>query len=188
MPGRPPRRADRVTPRLIEHLRYHPMTFINDSETPMEMTERYTPRPSGLPDPDYHAEFYADVPFKRLLAWIVDVLLISIFTAGLTLLGFLIPLFFLPLLYAVVSFLYRWSTIASRSATPGMRLMAIEFRDRDGQRFDGGTAFLHTAGYTFSVVTVPLQLISIVMMLMTARRQGLTDTILGTAALNRRVT
>ena len=63
----------------------------------------------------------------------------------------------------------------------------IEFRDRDGQPFDGGTAFLHTAGYTFSVVTVPLQLISIVMMITTERRQGLTDIILGTAAVNRRV-
>ena len=90
-------------------------------------------------------------------------------------------------LIAVVGFLYRWGTIAARSATPGMRMMAIEFRDRDGQRFDGGTAFLHTAGYTFSVVTVPLQLISIVMMLLTARRQGLTDIILGTAAVNNRV-
>ncbi len=152
----------------------------------MDMTERFSPRSSGLPDPDYHAEFYTDVPAKRLLAWVVDTALIALIVFGLTLMGFLLPLLFLPFLYAVVSFLYRWGTIASRSATPGMRFMAIEFMDRDGQPFDGGTAFLHTAGYTFSVVTVPLQLISIVMMLMTARRQGLTDTILGTAAVNRR--
>lgn len=153
----------------------------------MTMVETRTPRLSGLPDPDYHAEFYADVPAKRLMAWVVDTVIVTMIVFALTLLGFLLPLFFLPLLFAVVSFLYRWGTIASRSATPGMRLMAIEFRDRDGGMFDGGTAFLHTAGYTFSVITVPLQLISIVMMLMTARRQGLTDTILGTAAINRRV-
>lgn len=153
----------------------------------MAMTQSYMPRRSGLPDPDYHAEFYADVPAKRLIAWVIDTMLITALVFVLSLLGFLIPLLFLPLLFAVVSFLYRWGTIASRSATPGMRIMAIEFLDRDGRPFDGGTAFLHTAGYTFSVVTVPLQLISIVMMLMTARRQGLTDTILGTAAVNRRV-
>ena len=153
----------------------------------MDMTQSYAPRPSGLPDPEYHAEFYADIPAKRLLAWIIDTCLIAALAFLLTFLGFLIPLLFLPLLFAVVGFLYRWSTIASRSATPGMRIMAIELLNRDGRPFDGATAFLHTAGYTFSVVTVPLQLISIVMMLMTARRQGLTDTILGTAAVNRRV-
>ena len=152
----------------------------------MDMTRTYSPRPSGLPDPDYHAEFYTDVPAKRFIAWVIDVILIGLITALLTMVGFLIPLLFLPFLFAVVSFLYRWMTIAGRSATPGMRFMAIELRDRDGQPLDGGTAFLHTAGYTISVVTVPLQLISVIMMLVTARRQGLTDTVLGTAAINRR--
>ena len=153
----------------------------------MAMAQSYSSRPSGLPDPDYHAEFYADVPSKRLMAWVIDTLLIGLVTAAITFLGFLLPLFFLPLLFAVVSFFYRWGSIAARSATPGMRFMAIELRDRDGRHLDGGTAFLHTVGYMISVVTVPLQLISIVMMLMTARRQGLSDTILGTAAVNRRV-
>ena len=140
----------------------------------------------GLPDPDYEAEFYRDVPAKRFIAWVVDVLLISALVAVLTLMGLLIPLFFLPFLYFVVSFVYRWSSLARRSATPGMRFAAIEIRDRDGHRLDGGTAFLHTAGYAFSVVTTPLQLISVAMMLLTARRQGLTDMVLGTAAINRR--
>ena len=94
-------------------------------------------------------------------------------------------LFFLPLLYGIVSFLYRWSSLAARSATPGMRIMAIELRTLAGDRLDGATAFFHTAGYFFSVVTFPLQLISIAMMLFTPRRQGLSDTILGTAAINR---
>ncbi|MCG6883540.1 MAG: RDD family protein [Silicimonas sp.] len=150
------------------------------------MTRSYRPRPSGLPDPDYHAEFYRDVPAKRLIAWGIDVILISAIVVVLTFLGFLIPLFFLPFLYFCVSFLYRWSSLASRSATPGMRFAAIELRDRGGQPLDGGTAFLHTAGYAFSVVTFPLQLVSMAMMLMTLRRQGLTDTVLGTAAINRR--
>ena len=113
-------------------------------------------------------------------------ILISLVVGILTLLGFLIPLFFLPFLYFCVSFLYRWSSLASHSATPGMRFMAIGLRDRDGRTLDGGTAFLHTAGYAVSVVTFPLQLISVVMMLLTARGQGLSDTILGTTAINRR--
>jgi uncharacterized RDD family membrane protein YckC len=141
---------------------------------------------SGLPDPDYEAEFYRDVPAKRLLAWVVDVILISALVAVLTLMGLLIPLFFLPFLYLCVGFLYRWTSLARHSATPGMRFAVIELRDRTGARLDGGTAFLHTAGYAFSVVTAPLQLISVAMMLLTARGQGLTDIILGTAAINRR--
>ena len=151
----------------------------------MTMTQTYH-RPSGLPDPDYQAEFYTDVPAKRLIAWVLDTLLISLIVGAAVLLGFLLPLYFLPFLYFCVSFTYRWLTIAARSATPGMRFMAIELRNREGHRLDAGQAFLHTAGYAISVITVPLQLISIVMMLLTPRRQGLTDTVLGTAAINRR--
>jgi hypothetical protein len=40
------------------------------------MTDTY----ANLPDPDAHAEFYADVPFKRLLAFIVDAVLICLIT------------------------------------------------------------------------------------------------------------
>ncbi|MEO0916393.1 MAG: RDD family protein [Pseudomonadota bacterium] len=153
----------------------------------MSMVRTVTPPTSRLPDPDYHAEFYADVPSKRLMAWVIDTVLITAIVVLAVIFGALLPLFFLPLVYAVVSFLYRWGTIAAGSATPGMRFMAIELIDADGRRLDNLTAFLHTAGYTVSVVTVPLQLISIVMMVTTARRQGLTDLILGTAAVNRRV-
>jgi hypothetical protein len=67
-----------------------------------------------------------------------------------------------------------------------MRLVAIEFRRMDGQRFDLGTAFLHTAGFTLSTVAFLFQAISIVLMLTGPRAQGLTAHILGTVALNRR--
>lgn len=142
-------------------------------------------RPTALPDADYDAEFYADVPAKRLMAWVIDVAIIAAITLILTLLGFFLPLFFLPLLFAVVSFLYRWATITGGSATIGMRFMAIELRNRQGDRLSGSVAFLHTLGYVISIATVPLQLVSIIMMLTTPRRQGLTDMVLGTAAVNR---
>ena len=139
----------------------------------------------GLPDPDTEAEFYDDVPTKRLIAWFADTIVIGLIVLLLTVLSIFTALFVLPLVWMGVSFLYRWLTIASRSATPGMRLVSIELRRADGTRFDGVTALLHTAGYAFSVVTFPLQLVSIVLMLMTARKQGLTDLVLGTAAINR---
>jgi uncharacterized RDD family membrane protein YckC len=95
-------------------------------------------------------------------------------------------LFFFPVLMAVVGFAYRVVTIARGSATWGMRLMAIEFRGSDGQRFDLGLAFAHTLGLTISFALPILQVISIVLMLTGARGQGLSDLVLGSVAVNRR--
>ncbi|MCA3442708.1 MAG: RDD family protein [Rhodobacter sp.] len=140
---------------------------------------------STLPDPDHQAEFYADVPIKRALAWVVDSILIAIITMVVVPFTLFLSLFFLPLLYLTVSFLYRTISLARHSATPGMRLMAIEFRDRTGAKFDLGTAFLHTLGYTLTISTLLPQLLSMGLMLTTARGQGLTDLVLGTVAINK---
>lgn len=140
---------------------------------------------NGLPDPERSAEFYDGVLTKRLLAWIVDTLLIG--AASVVVLPFtaFTGLFFFPALMLFVGFFYRWFTIASGSATWGMRLMAIELRQSDGGRLTNQTAFLHTLGYTVSVTVAPLQIVSVVMMLASDRRQGLTDAVLSTAAINR---
>ena len=139
----------------------------------------------ALPQPETHPEFYADTVSKRFFAWVIDVLLISIVTMSVVPFTAFTALFFLPLLYASISFLYRWWSLAARSATPGMRLTSIELRQANGSRLDVATAFLHTAGYFVSLAIFPLQLISIVLMLMSGRRQGLTDHILSVAAINR---
>ncbi|MGI1663230.1 RDD family protein [Palleronia sp. KMU-117] len=150
------------------------------------MTMTHDPFPaSGLPDPIVQAEFYQDVPVKRLIAWVADTVAIVALTAVVVLFTAFTALFFLPLAFLAVGFLYRWVTLANRSATPGMRLVAIEIRAGDGGRLDPTLAGLHTLGYTVSMAIFPLQLISIALMLMTERRQGLTDHVLGTAALNR---
>ena len=138
-----------------------------------------------LPDPEYQAEFYADVPVKRALAWVVDTLLIAALTMLVVPFTAFVGLFFLPALYLAVGFLYRTVALTRNSATVGMRLMAIEFRDRSGRRFDLGTAVLHTLGYTLTIGTLLPQLLSIGLMLTTARGQGLTDIVLGTVAINR---
>lgn len=139
-----------------------------------------------LPDPEREPAFYADVPAKRLVAWVVDAVVIL----GLTLLTlpftFFAGLFFLPLLWLMLSFAYRAVTLSRRSATWGMRFMGIELRDMRGQRLGVGDAVAHTAIYTVAMAFVLPQLVSIVMMLITPRAQGLPDIALGTAALNRR--
>ena len=139
----------------------------------------------GLPDPELKPEFYTDVATKRFMAWFVDTILITLLCLLIIPFTAFTALFFLPLLYLVVGFVYRTVTLAGRSATPGMRLMAVELRSRDGSRLDLPMAALHTLGYTVSVSMVLPQIVSIVLMLTSPRGQGLSDVVLGTAALNR---
>tara|TARA_R110002049_G_scaffold10127_1_gene50129 strand:+ start:89055 stop:89480 length:426 start_codon:yes stop_codon:yes gene_type:complete len=138
------------------------------------------------PDPDLHPQFYDGVVTKRLLAWIVDTVLVLLLCLLILPFTAFTGLFFFPFLWLVVSFVYRVLTITGGSATWGMRLMALELRDSRDRPFDFGTALMHTLGYSVSVAMAPLQLISIVLMLGSARRQGLTDMVMNTAALNRR--
>ena len=139
-----------------------------------------------LPDPDTQPEFYAGVTSKRLFAWFVDTAVILGLSALAVVMTAFIGLFFLPVLYLVLGFAYRVVTIANGSATWGMRLAAIEFRDARGERFDFGQSVFHTAGYTLSLAVPILQLVSVVLMLTGPRGQGLTDHAMGSVAVNQR--
>ena len=137
-----------------------------------------------LPSPEDAPEFYEDVLSKRLLAWVVDIAVIFMITLVILPFTFFIGLFFLPVLVMAVSFVYRVATLASGSATWGMRLMAIELRTAQGARFDFATALLHTTGYAISIAMPLIQAGSIALMLSSRRKQGLSDHLLGTVALN----
>ena len=139
-----------------------------------------------LPDPQRHADYYANIPTKRLFAWILDTVLIGFIVALLIPFTGFLALLVLGGFYLVISFLYRWLTIARSSATPGMAIMGIELRDARGRRFDAGLALIHTLGYLVSMAFVLPQILSVALMLLSARRQGLTDHILGSVAVNRR--
>jgi uncharacterized RDD family membrane protein YckC len=141
---------------------------------------------SQLPDPVRQSAFYDSVTLKRGLAWIVDSIIVAILVfIALAFTAFLGAFFFFAF-WMVISFAYRVVTIANGSATWGMRLMAIEFRDWRGEKLDFGQAFMHTLGYTVAVSVAPLQIVSIVCMFATERGQGLSDLLLGTTALNKR--
>lgn len=140
---------------------------------------------SPLPDPERHAAFYAGVPARRAWAFGIDLVATALLTALIVPFTAFVALFFLPLVWLVVGFLYRWVTLARGSATPGMWLMAIEFRAADGGRLDGATAFLHTLGFTMSWAFVLPQLGSMALMAVHPRGQGLTDLVLGTVAIRR---
>lgn len=140
----------------------------------------------NLADPVTQPQFYKDVASKRLLAWVIDTIVVLLMSLIIVPFTAFVALFFFVGLFAVVSFVYRTITLATGSATWGMRLMAIEIRDASGARLDLSGAFLHTLGYMISWAVAPLQLISIVLMATSARGQGLTDMVMGSAALNRR--
>ncbi len=140
-----------------------------------------------LPDPDRQPEFYQSVAIKRFFAWLFDIAFVSLLCTVAILLTFGMGLLVLALIYAVVSFVYRVVTIANGSATLGMRFMGIELRDAFGERMDAGKAVAHTAGYFVSMAFPILQIISVIMMLTSARNQGLSDEFLGTVMLNQRV-
>lgn len=139
----------------------------------------------GLPDPDSQPEFYTDVTMKRFLAWLVDVALITVITALIVPFTAFTALFFLPMLYLVVSFFYRALSLTRSSATPGMRVLAIRMLRHDGAPLDPGTALVHTLLYAVSMSMALPQVISVFLMLTTPRAQGLSDHFLGTAVVNR---
>jgi len=140
----------------------------------------------SLADPITQPQFYRDVALKRLLAWGIDTVLIVLISLLIVPFTAFVALFFILGLIGVIGFVYRVITLASGSATLGMRLMAIEIRDSAGGRLDTGQAILHTLGYSISWAFVPLQVISIILMATSNKGQGLTDHMIGTAALNRK--
>lgn len=146
----------------------------------------YIDTATHLPDPIAQPEFYAGVPTKRFLAWLVDSALILMFCVLALVLTLGIGFFFLPALMLATGLIYRIATLSRGSATWGMALMAIELRRHDGTRLDTLTAALHTLGYSASMAFVLPQVISVIMMLTGGRAQGLSDLMLGTAAVNRR--
>lgn len=140
--------------------------------------------PRGLPDPDYDHAFYDGVPAKRFFAWVLDVVMIAVIAFVIGLLTLTALLWIWPILYLTISFLYRSLTISSGSATLGMRLMNIELRNGSGSRLTGGEAAIHTILYLCLSASMILQVISIGMMVISGRHQGLHDMVLGTAAIN----
>ncbi len=145
----------------------------------------YSPMASGLPDPEFQAEFYQDVPTKRLFAWILDVVITLVLTLLFTALTFPISIFFIPFWFVAIGFAYRVATISRWSATIGMRLVAIDLRQSDGSRMDFPTAAFHTLLYSISLSFILPHLASVVYALNNPRAQMFHDIPLGIAALNK---
>lgn len=128
---------------------------------------------------------FSGVAGRRLMAWALDTLAVAALTTFLTILTGFLALFFLGGLYMAVSFLYRWSGIARRGGTLGMRVMGLTFRTEAGLPPDGLTAFLHTLLYSLAVAFVVPQILSVLLIAFTREHRSLPDILLGTALVNR---
>ena len=143
----------------------------------------------GLPHPVAERRFYEGVPLRRLIAFLFDAVASVLLGAvaglafGLVTLG-LGFVMFVPVILAT-GFLYRVISIARWSATPGMLLTGIEFRNRAGLPLLPAEALVHTALFTALAASGVLQVLSVALMAVTPMGRGLHDLVLGTAAIHR---
>ncbi|RLJ41807.1 putative RDD family membrane protein YckC [Litoreibacter meonggei] len=139
----------------------------------------------ALPNPATQPAFYEGVGVKRLLAWVVDTVLIGTIAAIVASIPLFLLWFVFPLVFLVVSLIYRIGSIRAYSATPGMQLFNVELRAHDGQRLDGSAAALHTIAFMIASAFFIPQIASVFLMLMTERGQGLHDMFTGVVAINK---
>lgn len=140
---------------------------------------------AALPDPVDQPDFYENTAIKRALAWVVDTIIVTLISILVATLPFFLGWFFFPLIVLVVSFLYRTVTISRRSSTWGMRLLNIELRGKDGQGLSTNEAMLHTAAYLICSASILPHIVSMLLMLINPRGQGLPDMLCGSVMLNR---
>ena len=143
----------------------------------------------GIPDPHSDPQFYAGVPLRRLVAFLIDTAIIlglwfvgAVVLAAVTL-GAGVVLF--PILFLGTAFAYRWLLLARNSATIGMRLTGIEIRDANGDSLTNPLAAFHTIGFMVTLGFLPLAIIGWFLMATSPTRQALHDIVFGTVAINR---
>ena len=148
----------------------------------------------GVPDPETDPQFYDGVPLRRLIAFLLDtVVIICLWFVLLVILGLVTAATFglaFPLMLIALAgtgLFYRWIMLARRSATVGMMMLGIEVRDSAGERCSDGTAFLHSFAFLATLYFLPLAIIGWILMASSPHRRALHDMMLGTVVINRPV-
>lgn len=142
------------------------------------------PLPSSAP------QLYAGVLPRRILAYLVDVVVIAVLglclgfalsIIGLLSLGLLSPL--AVIIMALWPLLYHSYFVATRGATPGMRLFDLEIRDWGGKPVEPVQAVLVVLLF-FVTIALTAWLILLVA-LFTDRSRALHDILAGTVVVRR---
>ncbi|MEP5760379.1 MAG: RDD family protein [Litoreibacter sp.] len=138
----------------------------------------------SLPDPIAQPEFYQGTAVKRFFSWMIDLVIIFLISAVIATLPFFIGWFFFPLIFLATQMIYCIGSLSRQSSTPGMRLMNIELRGPNGGYLQPGEAALHTIAYVVSMGFVIPQLITLALIMISPKGQGLHDLIVGATVIN----
>lgn len=155
------------------------------------MSDRSYAGPTYTVDPLTDWRLYDGVLGRRILAFLVDVIIIGALTVGAFVLVAVLGVFTLglgwllfPLLWPGVALLYSaFSLGGARSATVGMRTVGLEVRMLDGSRLNPLIAAVHAVLFYASVaILTPFVLL---VALFADRKRLLHDLVLGTVVVNR---
>jgi len=129
---------------------------------------------------------YEGVLTRRMMAFVIDYLLVGlmmipfailVFVFGIVTLGLGWALF--SVLFPAVALTYVWNTMGGpNQATVGMRMMDIRLERLDGERIDGLLAVVHTVLFwAGNVLLTPLVLLATLFL---DRKRTVHDLLLGT--------
>ena len=146
------------------------------------MTSTFT-APSGA----LHRDALAGVRTRRILALVVDFILVSVLVAvlwtALLILTFGFSLLFLPPLFPLVAFFYNGLSVSgAKMGTPGMRAMDLEMRlDESGARVPFINAAAHAVLFYLSWFFPLIFLVSLV----DGEKRCLHDMLVGVVVVRR---
>ena len=132
------------------------------------------------------ARAYDGVRTRRILACLIDYLIVGLLTIPFAILVLILGLLTLGLgwmlftvLVPAVAILYIWNTLGGKDQpTTGMKLMGVRLDRLDGRPIDGMTAVVHSVLFwAGNVVLTPLVLL---VTLFSDRKRTLHDLLLGT--------
>lgn len=129
---------------------------------------------------------YEGVRTRRVVAFLVDYLIVAVLTIPFAVLVFLLGIITLGLgwvlfsiLFPAVALVYIWNTLGGREqATVGMRMMNIRLERLDGRPVDGLLAIVHSVLFwAGNVLLTPLILLATLFL---DRKRTVHDLLLGT--------
>ncbi len=132
------------------------------------------------------ARLYDGVRTRRIIAVVIDYLIVALLTIPVAILVFFLGILTLGLGWALFSVLvpivaltYVWFTLGSADqATTGMKLMGVRLERLDGRPVDGVLAVVHSVLFwAGNVILTPLVLL---VSLFADRKRTLHDLLLGT--------
>lgn len=143
------------------------------------------------PDPLTNFRLYSGVRTKRLLAFLLDVVILAILTFMAGAIIFVLGILTLGLgwllyaiLWPVLALVYCAFTLGGpNSATLGMQAMGIEMRQVDGSRMTPALAAVHSILF-YASVSILTPFITLIC-LFTDRKRLLQDLLIGTVVINK---